>query len=83
MVAEKDIRSYRSERVQRVTIYNERDNKPHLSAAQLAETTEKGDHVEKCTQVLTDLNPTNARDIHRMLGNKGPTYTITFQVVSS
>lgn len=57
VVAEKEIRSYKSERVQRVTIYNERDNKPHLSAAQLAETTEKGDHVEKCTQALTDLNP--------------------------
>lgn len=57
VVAEKGIRSYKSERVQKVTIYNESDNKPHFPTGQLAETTEKGDHVKKCTQALIDLNP--------------------------
>jgi hypothetical protein len=48
VVTEKEIRSYKSERMQRITIYSEQDNRPHLQAERLAETTEQGGHVERC-----------------------------------
>jgi hypothetical protein len=52
---EKKTRSNKSERMQRVTIYSERDDEPHLSTEQLAETTRSVRHVERYTQSLIDF----------------------------
>ena len=66
LVAERETRSYKSERMQRVTIYNEQDNKPHLPAEQLAETTEISGHVKDATSSEKfKSEPTDAKSIHR------------------
>lgn len=84
VVAERETRSYKSERMQRIAIYNERDNEPHLPAERLAETTENSGHVKDATSSEGFENPpTDAKSIHRMQRNKGPTYTIILQVISS
>jgi hypothetical protein len=57
VVAERKTRSYKSERMQRITIYNERDDEPHMSAERLAETTEDSGHVKDATSSERFENP--------------------------